>query len=554
MSRVSPTKAAKRRDLERRARNSVVSTSTVREAAALIDRWEWTPEIHARLTAGVGRPRYLPWRAFLVLLVTHALRTQGTMVLTEMLLTAVAMSDKQRAIAGLPPFVEYHHVEGNFSDWRAAFEETVDLTTGEIHTARFPYSVDQIVSDLLHATAPPFLPASPSLAADGTAIESPYRRRSHGKKGIPDIVAGQLPTDFPETAPTVHTKGWPRNGLDGREQHTVDPDAREGYRSAKPGSTPNYIGFEPTTVCDVPGSNEPTRYALLRAIAFRPAGSDRGEAGLSALDALHDKPAEVIIDRAYNYTLNFGPGLVARGIGMVADLHKNHRTTKPGPIPGTVFIDSDLFSDAVPDSLRSLGAFGQGWSQKERLDLAARYDKRAAWAYTPMGRPDPITGKLRFRGPALTSRVRCRNNPASMRLKASPKRPTTTCRTGTPCGCSRTVTLNPKVYARHYQTKIYGTTAWLGSYGRRVAIESSNGELRANRIRITKRSFLVRGLTGTALLFGILCAASNILGLSDWYSEHWLALIDMDTEPPKFQRKNPRQEATHRLPITRSDH
>ena len=554
MSRVVTTKAAKRRDLERRARNCKVSKSTVREAAALIDRWEWTPEIEARLTAGVGRPRFLPWRPFLVLLVTHALRTQGTMVLTEVHLTAVAMSDKQRAIAGLPPFVAYHHVEGNFSDWKRAFEENVNRTTGELSPARFPYTVDTVVSDLLHATAPRFLPASPSVAADGTAIESPYRRRSSTRDGTPDVVAGQLPTDSRESAPLVRTAGWPRTGPDGRKQHTVDPDAREGYRSRKPGSTSIYIGYEPTTVCDVPAVKDPPRYALIRAITFRPAGSDRSEAGLSAVDALQDKPKEVIVDRGYNYTTTFGPGLVARDIGMVGDLHQNQRTTKPGPIPGTVIIDGDLFSDAVPASTRSLGAFGRGWAQPERLSLAARYDKRAAWAYTPMGRPDPTTGKLRFRGPAISGRVRCRNNPKSMRLKSTPKRPTTTCRSGTPCGCSRTVTLLPNNYARTFQTEIYGTTAWLSSYGRRVAIESSNGELRSNRVKITKFSFLVRGLTGTALLFGILCAAANILGLSDWYSEHWLTLIEMETEPPKFQRKKPGQKATHRLPITRSDH
>ncbi|MFD1861246.1 hypothetical protein EHW97_05165 [Aeromicrobium camelliae] len=459
-NRARVLKAERRRDLERRARDCRVSTLTVREATTLIDRWSWTDDLIDRLTSSVGRPRYLAWRGFFSLLVVHAMRTRGTMVLTEVLLTALAMDDKQRRIAGLPPFLEYHHVEGNFTDWRNAFEETVDRATGEIFPPRIPYSVDQLITDLLNATAPPFLTQYSSLAADGTAIESPYRRRSRAKDGRPDVAQGQLPVDASESAPAVATPGWPRVGVDGRAQHTVDPDAREGYRSPKPGQTKVYIGYEPTTLCDVPGIGARSRYTLIRAIAMRPAGSDRCEAGLAAVDTLPSPPEELIVDRGYSYTKEFGAGLVHRGIGMVADLHKNQRTTRPGPRAGTVFIDGQLFTAAVPKDQRSLATFPQGATQDERLAVAATYDKRSAYAFKPFGRPRS-SGSQRFRGPALEGRVRCVNTPASMRKPETAKRPTTNCVPGQPCGCGITVTLPVRDYARTHQTKIYGTTAWL---------------------------------------------------------------------------------------------
>jgi hypothetical protein len=96
-------------------------------------------------------------------------------------------------------------------------------------------------------------------------------------------------------------------------------------------------------------------------------------------------------------------------------------------------------------------------SDVEKLALAATYDVRAPYAYTPLGPPDKH-GRRRFRGPALTGKVRCPNTPRSMRLKATSRRPTTSCPRGTPCGCGKTVTLPLEVWSRGFQSPLYGTT------------------------------------------------------------------------------------------------
>lgn len=58
---------------------------------------------------------------------------------------------------------------------------------------------------------------------------------------------------------------------------------------------------------------------------------------------------------------------------------------------------------------------------------------------------------------------------------------------------------------------------------------------------------MTRGLTKMAVLIGFFMAALNIDMVEDWYGLDWLELVEADTEPPKYKRKNDGQEAAHRL-------
>ena len=80
------------------------------------------------------------------------------------------------------------------------------------------------------------------------------------------------------------------------------------------------------------------------------------------------------------------------------DLHTTQRGTRPGPLPGTLYLDGGLFLDALPKNLRDLPGYSLGMTGQEQTDLAARYDQRIPYAFTPMGKPDRERGTQRYRG------------------------------------------------------------------------------------------------------------------------------------------------------------
>lgn len=197
-----------------------------------------------------------------------------------------------------------------------------------------------------------------------------------------------------------------------------------------------------------------------------------------------------------------------RGISQVFDLHPTQRGKRPGPIPGTFYLDGGLFSDAMPEALHDLPGYSLGQSAEEKALLAARYDERIPYAFTTQGKPNHTRGTQRYRGPALAGRVRCPNEPRSMRLDPS-TRPTTNCTPGHPCSCGTTVTLGPDDQFQTRQRNLYGTTAWKASYGRRSAVESGNANLKVHHVMLQRHSTRVRGTNKTGILVALIVAAAN---------------------------------------------
>lgn len=459
--RIQPRRP-RRKDLLRRARKNAVATSRVKIAAQSVNTSDELSDIAAELTSTVGCPRVLPWRPFFGLLILHALTNKASMSMVDITLTGLCLTEKQRNILGLPEKLDYHHVEGNLTDLSRALAPQLDTNTGELKPARLRHDHDEVVTLVLQAELPKFLHPVGSVALDATDIASYYQIRFPNADLTSDISPDAPVPDSVGKGSASKTKMRRRDvplGEDGRCQYTADPDARAGYRTAKQGTRPLLVGYLPTVVANVPDIGAKPTPPVARAIYMTPAGTSPGDSGLRAIDLLPALPSTAINDNAYNYSHTYGKGLISRGISPVVDLHQNFRGVKPGPRDRIIVIDQDFFTDAVPEKIRKLNKKTPRMSQTEALELAKRYDERARYAFTPQGHPHPKTRAQRFRGPALTGRVRCVNTPQSLKLAPGPNRPTTSCLPGDGCTCGTTFVATLDEYGRNHRRELYGTTA-----------------------------------------------------------------------------------------------
>lgn len=297
---------------------------------------------------------------------------------------------------------------------------------------------------------------------------------------------------------------------------------------------------------DTPDLGSPGCPPLIRAASLRPGGSDKAAAGLAVVSQLGKQaPVETLLaDRGYTYFQADKWALPVHrlGIEQVFDLHVSQRGTHPGPITGTLFLDGGLFTSALPQRHHHLPAFSLGMTAAENAALCDRYDERAAYAFTTQGKPDRARGTQRYRGPALTGRVRCPNTPKSMRLDPA-TRPTTSCTEGEPCACGTTVTLGPEDHFGTRQRPLYGTTAWKASYGRRSAVESANANLKVHHAQLRRGSTRVMGTNRTGILLAFILAAVNVSVLHSRYD--YDAAAPTDGTGPIAPKPSPRP-ALHR--------
>lgn len=445
-------------------------------ALEIVDGSDLADVLTHDLTTPTGRPRLLPFRALLALLVIGALSRQR-----------VVMTDTERVLRGLNPeqrealvlphgrTFNYSHIESGVADLYAGLLPVADRQTGEV-------------------------------AIDATDVETWAARRS--RASLLEKPNGEIVESVREP---IVSSGFPRLGLDGRLQHSADPDARDGYRSGKNLNHKDiFLGYHLHLAVDISPMGGGARTPLVRAIDVVPAGSSNTAAGLRLIDALcAQDPAvhHVIADRGYTYgiTKSWALPLIGRGITQTLDLHANQQATRPGPIAGTVYIDGTLFTAIMPKALRNLKRPILAASASQRAQSAENYDRRLRYAFTPFGTAHP-DGRQRFRGPALTGRVRCPNVPTSMR--APHARPLTTCIPGEPCACGTTITLRGD-QARERQRHPYGTTRWLADYSRRSAVESYNASLKYHHGSLRRGSIRVFGQTKNTLFVAILVAATN---------------------------------------------
>lgn len=445
----------------------------LRRAHLMVDRSGLFPAVEAVLHHQVGKPREFTAKALLTGLAVHALLLEE-MHLTRVLDTLADLSHTARGKLGLTTPASYRMLWYAYTRLIHALD-TGTLTTPHNHPNHQagspgseervapcpddcpyqPISLSEFVGRLLDASLPEGLPLTGAIAIDSTDYETWARRRAWTPQ--PDIAPDHAPVPVEDTPPPSSRRppnepGWPCTGAEGRLMHTVDSDAREGYRSgtnASPGNV--FCGFDLHLAVNARalGPRTPEVPFVITAMHLAVGGSHKGNAGVTLIDqhlACHPHTSEVIADRGYSFCTpaQWAHPVRARGLQPVIDLHPKQRGTHPGPLAATVIIDGTLFTDALPHPLRDLPGFPIGMRTAEKAKLRARYDQRAAYAFTPHSRPD-TDGYQRFKGPALAGHLRCPNHPASMRLPHT--RPTSTCPPGAECACGRTVTLSPDVMA-----------------------------------------------------------------------------------------------------------
>ncbi|WP_280763155.1 hypothetical protein [Prescottella agglutinans] len=376
-------------------------------------------------------------------------------------------------------------------------------------------------------------PSTGAVALDSTDLSTWARVRY--RKPIVDADADALPPPKHPFAPKDPKHPHARRsghhlpnapvGPDGRYVYTLDPDARMGWRSASFEESMYFCGYDLHVITDVPTTPGPRHLTvphLARAMSLAPAGSNKGIAGLHAVQALGaiPKPRQLIADRGYNYVRNdrFALPVWRLGYTTIYQLHEN----QTGPHPGrnntlTMWIDGTLYPTSLPDGLIEIDPISHDMGAPERARADRRHTARQAYAFVPHGARQP-DGARRYRGPAVPPvRVRCVNNPVSMR--ASHTKPTTSCTRGNPCACGTTVTLTDEDFPDRRMPFQYGSLAWEASYFRRVGIESVFGELKANRMAMHRGYFRGFGISRYTLLAGFTLAALNLRVLRDWYSK-----------------------------------
>ncbi len=411
------------------------------------------------------------------------------------------------------------------------------------------------------------------LAVDSTDYETWACRQSWTTS--PDTDPDALPVPPPQPSSSSSRSkgrkaelsdrpGWPVRGGDGRWQHTKDPDARAGHRSGSNGSRGEvFVGYDLHTLVDVPAFGGDPVPHVIRAIALRPGGAHKGQAGIDGLDAASrtrsstgPPTVELLADRGYTYCRaeTFALPLMAREVELVLDLHRHQRGQRPGPVPGTIWVDGALFSTALPDTLRQLEPTRLGMTKAEKAQRREEFDRRQPYAFRAHGKLDPEFGTQRRKGPALAGAVRCPNVAVSLRLALS--LPTTSCAAGSPCGCGLTITLGPEEHGRERQRLLWGTTRWAASYGRRTGVESSNAEIKKNHAVMDRGYTRVFGLAKNTLLLAFGLAGVNIRLLRHWSARRgqpdpWAVELaethDIPPRPEQRASRPARRPSLHQL-------
>jgi len=242
-----------------------------------------------------------------------------------------------------------------------------------------------------------------------------------------------------------------------------------------------------------------------------PAGSRKGTGGLSRGAGRRGKRSrsrQLIADRAYNNVRNdtFALPVWKLGYTTIYDLHPNRRGMHPGPEgTHTFWIDGVLYADSLPEGLYDLDPIAIDVSKDDRERVERRHQARQAYAYIPHDARHPDESRS-YRGPAAQpGRLRCPNNPKSMRAPQSV--PTTSCTRGEECGCGHTITLYDSDYPDMRMPFQHGTLACEMSYHRRVGIESVFADLKQNRLHVHRGYFRGFGIGRYTVLVGFTFAA-----------------------------------------------
>jgi hypothetical protein len=310
-------------------------------------------------------------------------------------------------------------------------------------------------------------------------------------------------------------------GADGRNQYTVDRDARAGHRSAT-NSRPAgpYVGYElhlAVQARDVKWTNHIDKVSLsdevpgvVTCLALTPAGTHRGRALVDDLVAARAAGApidDVVWDPGYSLCSagSTHHKLAQAGIHQTFQAVTHQRGVRPFS-GNALLLDGQLYSSLLPNELRDLPMPPRGAPEPVKLEHEAKFNLRARWRMVRHAGPD-ADGATRWRCPFCAGLLRARNFRKTLRRpKTVPLVPVDE---GFEHCCGGILTAMPGELP-WTQRIPFGTTAWRLSMGRRQVVESVNAALKGTFADLARGFLRVMGQTKMTVMLGFTIAGYNL--------------------------------------------
>jgi len=523
------------------------SNTDLQIACRIIDTAGVVALLSPLLDAEVGRQRTITIRGLMVACQLNALARHHRAHLVEVARIINALRDEQRAELGIvrhDPDETYFRVDRLFN----RLCEVLDaghVIDGVRIDAKW------LANQLAVASVPKEFRTTRSVAVDGTDVET--WGALHGDPVTVDLDGEAAATQLMDDGTIPKPKKATRKaqvlavGSDGRNQYTVDPDARAGHRSATNSRAAGpYVGYElhlAVQARDVKWTNGIDKTSLsdevpgvVTCFSLVPAGTHRGKAivdDLIAAKAAGESIDDVVWDPGYSLCK---PGTVHHRLAQ-AGIHQTFQpvTHQRGvrPFSGDAqLIDGQLFSNLLPDELRELPAPPRGASEVEKEAYEAKFNLRARWRMARHAGPD-TDGATRWRCPFCSGFLRSRSFPKTMR------RPKTVPLVPVAEGCEKCCTGILTAQAAEmawWQRITYGTTAWRISMGRRQVVESVNAALKGVFTDLGRGFMRVMGVTKMTVMLGFTLAAYNLDRIRSFRAKHHLDETGQSTQKPKQTR------------------
>ncbi len=486
-------------------------------ACGIVDRAGVVDALEPYFVAEVGRHRTLKLKALLVACQLNALSRHHKGHLIDVARVINALTDQQRAELGIErhdPGLTYDRVERTFTK----LAEVLDAGHPGIDAKWFANSLAQ-------AAIPEEFRQSRSIAVDGTDVET--WGALHGDAVTVDLDGEAAETQLMDDGAVPKPKKPARKakvigvGRDGRNQYTVDSDARAGHRSAT-NSRPAgpYVGYElhlAVQARDVKWTNYVDKVSLsdevpgvITCLSLVPAGTHRGRAIVDDLVAAKKAGApidDVVWDPGYSLC---SAGTTHHKLAQ-AGIHQTFQpvTHQRGvrPFSGdALLLDGQLYSSLLPNELRDLPMPPRGSAEPIKVAHESRFNLRARWRMVRHAGPDS-DGATRWRCPFCAGLLRSRNFGKTMRRpKTVPLVPVDE---GCEHCCDGILTAMPAELP-WWQQIPFGTTAWRLSMGRRQVVESVNAALKGTFADLSRGFFRVFGQTKMTILLGFTAAGYNL--------------------------------------------